>query len=186
MSITFAFLVISTILPLYSPVPYIRSILRGETKPHRTTRLVYLAIGLLTTLSLLAAGDRVAIWISAVSLLQAIILFFLGLTYGVGGWSKTDLLCLTLACVGIFAWQTTKDPLLGLYFGILADLAGTIPTIIKTWHDPTTEEPQFYILDGAAGAFNVFALTRWAPGDFTYPLYLFLINALVAYLSLRK
>lgn len=180
------FLVLSTLLPLYSPVPYIRSILAGSTKPHRTTRLVYLVIGLLTTLSLFTSGDRVALWISAVSLLQAIVLFFLGLKYGMGGWAKTDITCLILAIAGIIAWQTTNNPILGLYFGITADFIGTIPTLLKTWRFPESEEPIFYILDATAGVFNMLALTNWAVGDFAYPLYLFLINALVAILTLRR
>lgn len=180
------FLVFSTLLPLFSPIPYIRSIVAGHTKPHRTTRLVYLLIGLLTTISLFTAGDRIALWISAVSLLQAIVLFFLGLRFGVGGWSKTDISCLLLALLGILAWQTTKNPLLGLYFGIAADFMGTIPTLIKTWHVPTSEEPLFYVLDSLAGLLNMLALTSWTIGDFSYPLYLFLVNALVALLTFRK
>lgn len=180
------FLVISTFLPLISPIPYIRSILSGETKPHRTTRLVYLIIGLLTTSSLFASGNRVAIWISAVSLLQAIVLFVLGLRYGMGGWSKTDMACLILAILGIVAWQTTSDPLVGLYFGIAADFMGTVPTLIKTWKLPKSEEPIFYILDSMAGGFNMLALSGWTIGDFSYPLYLFLINALIAILIFRK
>lgn len=179
------FLVLSTLLPLYSPVPYIRSILAGATRPHRTTRLVYLVIGILTTLSLLVSGDRVALWISAVSLLQAIVLFFLGLKYGMGGWAKMDIACLILAIAGIIAWQTTDNPLFGLYFGIGADFMGTVPTLIKTWRNPSSEEPTFYILDATAGVFNMLALTNWAVGDFAYPLYLFLVNALVALLVLR-
>ncbi len=88
--------------------------------------------------------------------------------------------------VGIVAWQTTDNPLLGLYFGIAADFAGTVPTIIKTWRLPESEEPLFYILDAAAGGFNMLALTSWTIADFSYPLYLFLINALVAFLVLRR
>lgn len=180
------FLLLSILLPIYSPIPYIRSILRRQTKPHRTTRLVYLLIGLLTTISLFASGERVAVWISGVSLLQAIVLFFLGLRYGVGGWSKTDLICLIFAIIGVIAWQTTNDPVWGLYFGIGADFFGTIPTIIKTWRLPTSEEPQFYILDAAAGGFSLLALSSWTPGDFSYPLYLMLINATVAILTQKN
>ena len=97
----------------------------------------------------------------------------------------TDIACLILAIVGIVAWQTTNDPVLGLYFGILADFMGTVPTIIKTWRFPKSEEPQFYIIDAVAGGFNMLALTNWTVGDFAYPLYLLLINALVAFLVLR-
>lgn len=180
------FLVLSVVLPIYSTIPYARSIIAGITTPHRTTRLVYLIIGILTTLSLLASGDRIALWISAVSTLQATVLFFLGLKYGVGGWSKTDMVCLLFAMIGVLAWQKTRDPLLGLYFGIAADFMGTIPTIIKTWWFPKSEEPTFYLLDATAGLCNLLALVSWTVGDFSYPLYLFLINALVALLIFRK
>ena len=179
------FLLASILLPLYSPWPYIRSILYGETKPHRTTRFIYLIIGILTTLSLLASHNRVAVWISGVSTLQAIILFYLGLKHGVGGWSKTDIACLVVASIGIVAWQTTKNPILALYLGIMADFIGSVPTIIKSYRLPRTENWSFYGIDALAGMFNLLALTNWNLQDFAYPAYLVFINGLIALLILR-
>lgn len=180
------FLIASIMLPLYSPWPYIQSILRGETKPHRTTRSVYLVIGVLTTLSLLASGDRTALWISAVSTVQAIVLFSLGMRYGVGGWSKTDIACLLTAAVGIVAWQTTKDPVLGLYLGIIADFVGTVPTIIKSYRFPNTENWSFYGIDAIAGFCNVLAVTDRSLQAYVYPAYLVWINVIIALLARRK
>ncbi|MBI3560057.1 hypothetical protein HY087_02940 [Candidatus Gottesmanbacteria bacterium] len=180
------FLIASILLPLYSLWPYIRSIIHGDTKPHRTTRFVYLVIGMLTTTSLLASHDGVAFWISAVSTVQAIVLFYFGLSYGVGGWSRTDIACLAMAVIGIVAWQTTKNPVYGLYFGIGADFAGTVPTIIKTYHHPETENWQFYGLDALAGFFNMLAIRTITPATSSYPLYLILVNGLIALLVLGK
>lgn len=180
------FLVLSIVLPIYSPIPYIRSILAGITKPHRTTRLVYFVIGILTTLALFASGDRIALWISAVSTLQAIVLFYLGIMHGIGGWTKKDILCLILALSGIVLWQTTNNPIMGLYFGIAADFAGTIPTIIKTYHLPETENWQFYALDTLAGICNMLALSSFTPAAYSYPLYLILVNGLITLLAISK
>ncbi len=179
------FLILSIVLPLFSPVVYIRSILHGESKPHRTTRFVYLITGILTTLSLLASHNYVALAISLVSTIQAITLLSLSFRYGMGGWSKTDVICLLLSIAGIVEWQTTKNPMFGLYFGMLADFAGTVPTIMKTYHHPETEIWQFYGIDALAATFNFLALQSFTSATYSYPLYLVCINGLIALLAIR-
>lgn len=99
------FIVISSLLALISPIIYSRAILRGEAKPHRTTRLVLLLITALTTASLFAQGNRVAIWLAGVSTLQSILIFFLSIKHGMGGWSRADILCLIVALTGIILWK---------------------------------------------------------------------------------
>ncbi len=177
---------VSVILASISTLVYIIAILKGEAKPHRTTRLVFLVITTLTTLALFAQGNRVAIWLAGISMVQSVIIFLLSLKYGMGGWSKTDLLCLLLAMIGIGVWQWTKDPVLALYFAIGADFAGVIPTLIKTYHLPETEVWTFYFLDVCAGIFNFLASEKFVFNEFLYPFYIILINLLVVFLIKRK
>lgn len=179
------FLIISVILPLIAPIIYTKAILKGDAKPHRTTRFVLLLITCLATASLLAQHDKIAVWLAGVSFLQAILIFILSIKYGMGGWAKTDILCLIIALVGIFAWQTTQQPLLALYFAILADFTGVIPTIIKTYQRPETEIWSYFIIDVFAGIFNILALKTYAVSDFSYPVYIVLINFLIFALVLR-
>lgn len=179
------FLLLSVLLPIYSPWVYAKSILRGEAKPHRTTQFVLLVITLLTTSSLLAQNDRVAIWLAAVSAFQGVVIFILSLKYGMGGWAKTDLFCLLFAGLGIILWQTTHDPAVGLYFSIAADCIGMIPTLIKTYHAPETENMSFFALDSVAAGFNLLAHTSWGLTEITYPLYLLLINFTMVLLILH-
>lgn len=82
------FIVISSLLALISPLVYAKAIVKGEAKPHRTTRLILLVITLLATISLFAQNDTVAIWLAGVSALQSIIIFILSIKYGMGGWGK--------------------------------------------------------------------------------------------------
>lgn len=179
------FITTSVILGLISSFVYFIAILKGEAKPHRTTRLVFLFISALTTFSLFAQGNRVALWLSAVSTFQSIIIFLLSIKYGMGGRSKTDIMCLLTAFVGIVSWQLTKDPTLALYFAIAADFIGVVPTLIKTYHFPHTEIWTFYFLDVCAGVFNLLATNIFAINQFLYPLYIIAINLIVVLLIIR-
>lgn len=176
------FIVISSLLALISPIVYARAILKGEAKPHRTTRFVLLIITALSTASLLANNNTVAVWLAGVSTIQAIIIFILSLKHGMGGWAKLDLVCLLIALMGIAAWQTTNNPLLGLYFSILADFTGMIPALIKTYRLPKTEIATFFVLDTVAAVFTMFAISNFSIENIAYPVYIFAINIVMTLL----
>jgi hypothetical protein len=179
------FLIISCVLPLISPIIYSRAILKGEAKPHRTTRFVLLLISCLATLSLFAQHDHVAIWLAGASAVQAIVIFILSIKYGMGGWAKMDILCLVIALIGIIAWQTTHQPVIALYFAIFADFTGMIPALLKTYRLPETEIWLFYLLDTIAAGFNLLALQHWTPQEFSYPIYIVVINLVMVGLITR-
>lgn len=178
-------IVISSTLALISPVVYARAILRGEARPHRTTRFVLLLITVLATASLFAQHDHVAIYLAGVSAVQSILIFGLSIKYGMGGWEKSDILCLMIALAGIVLWQTTKNPTLALYASIAADFTGMIPALIKTYHFPKTEIYAFYLLDVFAAIFSLFALEAITIQQASYPLYIMIINLTMVGLIVR-
>lgn len=179
------FIIISSLLAVISPIIYSRAILKGEAKPHRTTRFVLLVITTLATVSLFAQHDSVAIWLAGVFALQSILIFLLSIKYGMGGWKKADLLCLAVALLGIVLWKITDNPTLALYCAISADFAGMIPALIKTYHLPKTEIWQYYLLGDFAAFFSLLALKNWNIQDFSYPIYIFTINLVMISLILR-
>lgn len=176
---------ISSLLALISPVVYIRAILKGEAKPHRTTRLVLLTVTILATISLLAQQDRVAVWLAGVSALQSIAIFILSIKYGMGGWEKKDILCLLIALIGIILWQTTKNPSIALFASIIADFTGMIPALIKTYKFPETEVWTFYALDIIAGILSFLAVKSFSIQQIVYPIYIALINMAMVILIFR-
>lgn len=179
------FIGVSSLLALISPIVYSRAILKGEAKPHQTTRFVLLLITTLTTASLFAQGNRVAIWLAGVSTIQSILIFALSIKHGMGGWAGFDIVCLIIATLGILLWQTTKDPTLALYAAIAADFTGMIPAIIKTYRFPETEVWSFFLLDVFAGLFSVFAVSVWTIQELSYPIYIMMINFVMVILIIR-
>lgn len=183
MSTTFIFL--SSLLAFISPLIYAKAILKGQARPHRTTRFILLLITSLATASLFAQQDTVAVWLAGVSTLQAILLFILSINHGMGGWAKIDVLCLLLALAGIALWQITKEPSLALYAAITSDFTGMVPAIIKTFKYPKTEIWSFFLLDVFAAIFSLLALKAWTLQASSYPLYIMIINSIMVILVIR-
>lgn len=181
-----AFIFLSSLLAFISPLVYAKAILKGQARPHRTTRFVLLLITSLATASLFAQHDTVAVWLAGVSALQTILLFVLSIHHGMGGWAKTDVLCLLVALAGIVLWQTTKEPSLALYASIAADFTGMIPAIIKTYKYPNTEIWSFFLLDFFAAIFSLLALKAWTVREFSYPLYIMVINLIMVLLIILR
>lgn len=177
---------VAAILALIAPIVYIRAILRGEAKPHRTTRFVLMVITFLTVTALFANGDRIGVWLAAASAIQAVVIFGMSIKYGMGGGDRIDILCLIIAMFGIVLWQVTKQPILALYFGVAADFVGGIPLFIKTWRHPETEIWSYYAFDVAGSLLILLATTTLSIETLTYPVYIFAINLFVIFLIKHK
>jgi hypothetical protein len=169
-------LIIGSLLPLASSWVYIASILRGVSKPQRTTKLLLTIITGLSFFSLWAAGDTSGIWLALASFVQVAVIYGLSLVYGMGGRDKLDFVCIVLCAVGIMVWVATGSSLAGLVASIVADLVAVIPALVKTWRLPHTESWLFYALDTLAAGFIMAA----GPYDLLallFPAYILVINA---------
>ena len=169
-------LMIGTLLPLVSRWVYIASILRGISKPQRTTKLLLTVITGLSFFSLWAAGDTSGVWLALASFVQVAIIYGLSFKYGMGGRDRLELICIVLCILGIAAWIATGDSVAGLIASIVADLVAVIPALVKTWRLPHTESWLFYALDTIAAGFIMAA----GPYDLlalVFPAYILVINA---------
>ncbi|MDB5184685.1 MAG: hypothetical protein JWN38_493 [Candidatus Saccharibacteria bacterium] len=177
--------VIAGLVTVAGFVPYIRSIIRHKTKPHRATYGIWTAVGLVTITGYIAGGASTTIWVGLVYTLLTAAVFLLSLTYGVGGLSKLDIICLIGAALGIVLWVTTNNPQTALYTGIVIEAIGTIPTWRKAYSHPETEDTLAWAIDGVGSLINLFALTSFSLHIALYPLWSFLGGATVTALLLR-
>ncbi len=172
----------SSILALISYIVYVVAIVRGDARPHRTTRFCTALITVLAMASLFAQGSTSAVWLSVVFAGGSCIIFALSLWRGMGGWSASDILCLLTSVAGVLFWNVTNDPLLGLIFFIGADFVGQLPMLFKTYRLPHTEVWTFYFLDVMAALCTLAAAGQWSASEVAYPLYVVALDASIIYL----
>lgn len=173
------------ILSLISPIFYTKSMLAGRAKPHRVTRLIVWLAAVAGVLGIINSPNVAGIIFAGIFFARATYLLIMAVMYGVGGASPLDRICLVIAIFALVVYVVTGSGLLAITFGILADLIGYIPTFVKTWHRPQSEDPFFFGIEGVASLLAVFAIWELRV-DILFPVYFVLCSAAVLFLIYRK
>jgi len=138
---------LATIVSLLGFVFGVFSIIKGSFRPQRMTRFLLFIISLLFVGTLIAQGDTSGIYVALAGFIGTTAMFIASIKNGIGGYSKLDIIVLICAIFTFVIWRTTDNALLGLIMSILTDLIGFIPTFVKTWNRPETEDWRFYLAD---------------------------------------
>jgi len=173
------------ILALISPVFYTKSMLAGKSKPHKVTRLIVWLAAIAGLLGVVHSTNIAGIIFAAIFFTRATYLLVMSYIYGVGGATKLDKYCLVIGILALLLYVITGNGLLAISLGILADLIGYIPTFVKTWHKPDSEDPTFFIIEGVASLFAVIAIWQLRV-DILFPIYFVVCSAAVVMLIYRK
>lgn len=178
--------IIGTIaLSVLSPISYTRSMLKGKSKPHRITRLIVWLASVAGISGVLNSSNTSGKIFAAIFFVRATYLLVMAGIYGVGGLQKLDLYCLLFGLLALIAYYTTRSGVLTISLGILADLIGYIPTFVKTYKNPQSEDPLFFSIEGLASLLGIFAIWEFR-ADILFPIYFLLSSLVVVALIYRK
>lgn len=158
---------------------YIRSIIKGESKPNRATWFIWTFMGLVLAVSYYFSGARNTIWAPIVEFIGPLLISLLAIKYGEGGLrDKTDLLCLGGAFISIVLWLIFDSPVLALVINLAIDAFALIPTIKKSFLRPQGENFWAWLGTGVGDTVNLFAIEKATFGVVVYPVWM-LIQDLV-------
>ena len=163
-------------------VPYVRDILRGGTRPHRGTWLIWGVLAIVVCLSQRADGASWSLIMAGTQAVVTGLIFLLAIRRGEGGVSASERIMIAVAGVGIIGWIAVQEPIVATACVIAADLIGAAMMVPKTYRDPgsaTLATFAFASLGGAlaAGAVGVLDISL-----LLYPLYFCLVNGAIALL----
>jgi hypothetical protein len=180
------YLIIGTlILSLISPIFYTKSMLAGKAKPHKVTRFIVWLASIAGVLGVIHHSNLPGRIYAYIFLARATYLLIMSLKFGFGGFTKLDKYCLVLGVVAVISYVLTGNGLLSISLGILADVIGYIPTFIKVYLHPKSEDPTFFSIEAVAALFGIFAIWQLKP-DILFPIYFTLCSAVVVGLIYRK
>jgi len=176
--------IIAGVLAISGYIPYIYSILKGRTQPNRATWFIWTVIGGLLAFSYLAEGDQNSIWLPMGYFLGPLITAILSLKYGYATWTRLDTICITAALISIIPWVLSDNAMATLLINVGIDVAGAIPTIVKTYREPETEDLTAWVFFFVANTLQLFAISMWNLAAL-YPIYLFLLATTIVIFILR-
>ena len=174
--------VLAGVVGIADTIPYVRDTIRGSTRPHRGTWLIWSVLAIVVFLSQRADG---ATWSLIMAAAQAVLtgaIFLLSIRRGEGGLSPADVLMLALASGGVIGWIVADEPVIATACVVAADLIGAAMMVPKTYRDPGSETLATFALASLSGALAIGAVGTLDPSLLLYPVYYCLANGALAVL----
>ena len=161
---------------IISIIPYFKSILKGNTKPHRMTYFIWTILILIAFFTQVAKGGTWSLLLTAGDGIAVLATFILSIKFGVGGLERRDIISILGVMISLMLWYLTKEPAVALFLIILIDLIGLNLTIVKTWKNPETENWVAWAMCATGGFFGVLAVGSYNLILLSYPVYICLAN----------
>lgn len=159
---------LSGILAIVGFVPYIWTILNGQTVPSPASWAIWVSVDVLALIAM--KKERVAIGQITGAIIGASIVVILAILFGKVSMGFIEWISIAIATTGVILWQKTGNAIQGIIWSQIALFAGAIPTIIGAYHDPSKEDPIAWLIWTASCVFALCAVKKWDLKNSLQPL----------------
>src|SRR5687768_3859240 len=174
--------VLAALVGIADTIPYIRDTLRGSTRPHRGTWLIWSSLAVVVCLSQRSDGASWSLLMAATQAVLTTLIFLLAIRLGEGGVSAAERVMIAIAAGGVLAWIVADQPIVATACVVAADLLGAAMMAPKAYRDPHSETLSTFALASLSGALATGAVGSADPALLLYPAYFCLVNGVIALL----
>ena len=157
-------------LTLLAFLPYIRSIVRNEIRPHVFSWVIWGSTTFVVFLAQLQGGGGIGAWpigiSGAITILIAVLAYLKRADVTI---TTLDWIFFVAALSSLPLWYATSDPLWAVVILTVVDLLGFGPTVRKAYHQPWEESLPFFGLFAARNALVLLALEQYSLTTALFP-----------------
>ena len=172
--------VLAGILAVADTIPYVRDTLRGTTRPHRGTWLIWGVLAIVVCFSQRADGATWSLIMAGAQALVTSLVFLLAIHRGVGGLSAIEAVMIAIAMGGVIGWFVAGEPIVATVCVVAADLIGAAMMFPKTYRDPYSETLTMFAFASLGGALAAAAVGAADLALLLYPVYYCLVNGTIS------
>jgi hypothetical protein len=176
--------ILSGLVFIFAFIPYIKAIVRKQTRPRKATWLVWAVGDIIILIGMLAKHTVSGLMIGAV--LGATTTFILSLKFGEPGWTKRDKICLALSGIAIVLWICFQDSNVGIALSLVGLAIAAWPTYVSAWNTPENEDLKGWILFNTSSILGALAIPHRTFADIAPAVTFVLIDLPMLYLLLIR
>jgi hypothetical protein len=180
------FVFLGALINLQGSLSYVVATLKGETKPNRVTWFLWALAPLVAFSAEIGQGVGVQSLMTFMVGFGPLMIFIASFINKKSFWNITrlDIVCGVLSVLALVLWWITRSGDVAIIFSILADIAAGIPTLLKAYGKPETENAGVFRNGALSAAITLLTIKNWTIGHYAFPLYIFVI-CLILYSLIR-
>ena len=160
--------VLAGVLVVLGYAPYIRAILKRQTKPSKASWIIWATLDLITIIAMFVKHTVNGQIVGAVA--GSWVVVALAIKYGTPGWTKLDKFCLGGSALGIALWLAFSSPVLCLMTSQSVVVIASFPTFASSWRSPSAESRLGWTCWWLSCVLATIAIPHWTLMDAFQPL----------------
>lgn len=176
---------VSGLLLWASFIVYIRSMVKGTTKPAKASWVIWAILDTIILAGMWTKETLNGQIIGAVCGVWIVVIMMFRYRYGTPGWSKLDIFCLIGAGLGIFLSWFFNEATVGIVMSSTVVILGSIPTFVSAWKDPTRENRTGWTMVFISCVLALLAIPKWTIADAAQPISFMVVEVIMMYLLYR-
>jgi hypothetical protein len=179
--------VLAGVVAVADTIPYVRDTLRGTTRPHRGTWLIWGVLATVVCISQRADGASWSLIMAGAQAVVTCLVWVLSIRRGEGGVGLGEMVMVGIAMGGVVGWIVADEPIVPRPACVVAaDLNRAAMMVPKTWRAPDSETLATYAFASLGGALAAGAVGGLDPALLLYPIYYCLVNGAISGLIVHR
>ena len=172
------FVIVGALLSLAGGLTYLTGTIKGVVKPNRVTWLIWSIVPLIAFVAQVQQGVGAQSLLTFMTSFTPLLILIASFINKESYWNlgRLDILCGVLSVCGLGLWAITAVGNAAIFFSIVADGFAAIPTIVKGYRAPETEDYRLYLLSALSAAITLLTIKTWSFEYFAWPLYILLVT----------
>jgi hypothetical protein len=171
------FVILGAGFNLIGSISYVIATLQGKTVPNRVTWLLWALAPLIAFSAELDKGVGLQALMTFMVGFGPAMVFIASFINSKSVWKLTtfDFMCGGLSLAGLVLWLVTQEGNIAIGLSILADLLAALPTVVKAYKAPETENWHIFLFGAISAGITLLTIDSWDFAHYGFPLYIFLI-----------
>ena len=171
------FIYLALVFNVIGNISYLIAVLKGQAKPNKVTWFLWALAPLIAFAAQVSQGVGLTSLMTFAIGFGPALVFLASFLNKKSEWkiSKFDLSCGSISILAIVFWFITKDAMVALILSLIADAVACIPTLIKSWYFPETEEYKAYLFAGVSALITTLTISEWNFETYAFPIWTLLI-----------
>jgi len=171
------FVFLGAIIAFLGALSYLVSTIKGKTKPNRISWFLWALAPFIAFAAEIKEGVGIQSLMTFMIGFMDFSIFLASFMNKNAVWKlrRFDFICGGSALFGLFLWYMTKNANLAIIFSIIADGLASVPTLVKSYYFPETENYHDYLGWTINAGITLLTIDIWNFANFGFPLYIFII-----------
>lgn len=182
------FVIFGFILQALGSLKYIIETIQGRVKPNKVTFFLWALAPLIAFTAEIKQGVGIQSLLTFSVGFFPLLIFIASFVNKKAQWKigAFDLICGFLSLIGLLLWYVTRIGNIAIIFAIFADGLAALPTIVKTYRYPESENGWLYLTGFMSALLTLLTIKTWNFPNYGFPLYILIVDLIIFLFAGRR